>query len=347
MIKVEDYVPPMGDKIVQHEIAVDTYRRAMHLPYYFFDYFKKTFFIPLYTCSDVSGEQEYGGIHPVYSCYCNNDDYHSLPEIDFDMQVSNPIQFSLNASDYLLLPYINYTDPIDSLCILAMTSYRADDTTALITLGQRFFASFDLMVIYDRTDSTAMVGIGQSRKIDSSTLFKIQITVSIICTVILFCLLLYLIYLKRNRIRAEEWLEVHKDLLFGSTWGSLTEVEILEALVKNKSLADTMAAQVDPAQSGTVATNPSSESGSGSKSEKSNSEDESDESSEESKKGGNLNFHKRTGNNRQSKQLTVVEESDNAESQRGKTKHSMSSQRSLPKNSKKFQSDSDESSDGK
>ena len=139
---------------------------------------------------------------------------------------------------------------------------------------------------------------------------------------------------------------MHKDLLFGSTWGSLTEVEILEALVKNKSLADTMAFQTDPAPSETGATNQSSESGSGSKSEQSNSEDESDESSEESNKGGNLTFHKRKEKNRNSKQLTVVEESDRAESQRGKTKQSMSSQRSAPKNDKKFQSDSD-SSDGK
>lgn len=57
----------------------------------------------------------------------------------------------------------------------------------------------------------------------------------------LFLLLVYLIYLRRNRIKAEEWLEVHKDILFGSTWGKMTEVEILEALVKNKNMADTLA----------------------------------------------------------------------------------------------------------
>ena len=57
----------------------------------------------------------------------------------------------------------------------------------------------------------------------------------------LFLLLVYLIYLRRNRIKAEEWLEVHKDVLFGSTWGKMTEVEILEALVKNKNMADTLA----------------------------------------------------------------------------------------------------------
>ena len=58
---------------------------------------------------------------------------------------------------------------------------------------------------------------------------------------VLFLLLVYLIYLRRNRIKAEEWLEVHKDVLFGSTWGKMTEVEILEALVKNKNMADTLA----------------------------------------------------------------------------------------------------------
>ena len=54
MIKIQDYVPPMNDELVYHEIAVDTYYRAMHVPYYFYDYFKRTFFIPMYTCDDVT-----------------------------------------------------------------------------------------------------------------------------------------------------------------------------------------------------------------------------------------------------------------------------------------------------
>lgn len=57
----------------------------------------------------------------------------------------------------------------------------------------------------------------------------------------LFLLLVYLIYLRRNRIKAEEWLELHKDVLFGTAWGKMTEIEILEALVKNKLMAEVLA----------------------------------------------------------------------------------------------------------
>ena len=46
--------------------------------------------------------------------------------------------------------------------------------------------------------------------------------------------------MKYTRMAAEKWLEVHQDVLFGTTWGSMTELEILETLVKNKSLAETM-----------------------------------------------------------------------------------------------------------
>ena len=60
---------------------------------------------------------------------------------------------------------------------------------------------------------------------------------SIIIISVLFLLLVYLIYLRRNRLKAEEWLDVHKDVLFGTNWGKMTEVEILEALVKQKNMA--------------------------------------------------------------------------------------------------------------
>ena len=99
------------------------------------------------------------------------------------------------------------------------------------------------MVVYNREDDTAVMSIGGSTDVEEKKIFTLQITLAVVCTIILFLLLLYLIVLKRNRIRAEEWLEYHKDMLFGSTWGNMTEVEILEALVKNKSLADTLVVQ--------------------------------------------------------------------------------------------------------
>lgn len=51
-------------------------------------------------------------------------------------------------------------------------------------------------------------------------------------------MLVYLIYLRRNRIKAEEWLEQHKNTLFSHAANLKTEEEILEALVKSKELQD-------------------------------------------------------------------------------------------------------------
>jgi hypothetical protein len=51
-------------------------------------------------------------------------------------------------------------------------------------------------------------------------------------------MLVYLIVLRRNRIKAEEWLEQHKGTLFSHAANLKTEEEILEALVKSKELKD-------------------------------------------------------------------------------------------------------------
>ena len=69
----------------------------------------------------------YPGFSNIYTCYCNNGDYHSLPDINFELKNLN-MQFDLAASNYLLLPYINYTRPV-SLCLLAM------DTTSEMRNG--------------------------------------------------------------------------------------------------------------------------------------------------------------------------------------------------------------------
>ena len=85
------------------------------------------------------------------------------------------------------------------------------------------------------------MAISDSTGIVDKEALTVQITISALFTVLLFLVLLYLIYLKRNRVKAEKWLNDNKDLLFSGTWGSMTEVEILEALVKNRGLTETLA----------------------------------------------------------------------------------------------------------
>ena len=140
------------------------------------------------------------------------------------------------------MPYINYDPPIMSQCIFGIDGYKVIGTLdeSVLTFGQRFLAKFPLMVVYDREAKSVKVAIGNSDETDK--LPWLPLSLCFIPGIGLFLILLYLISLKRKRLRAEEWLETHNDILFGATWGSLSEIEILESLVKNRGLATTMAA---------------------------------------------------------------------------------------------------------
>ena len=83
-----------------------------------------------------------------------------------------------------------------------------------------------------------MMAISGSENVNELVNVLAPILIGVVFSVVFFGLLLYMINLKFTRIRAEKWLEIHQDVLFGTTWGSMTELEILETLVKNKSLTE-------------------------------------------------------------------------------------------------------------
>ena len=120
--------------------------------------------IPSFTCDNITPNMTYTELDPVYSCFCNNDDYHSLPTVNFEL-VAYDIQYDLDAADYLLLPYINYTRPI-SLCVFAIARQEQitleGSDTPVITLGQRFLSKFPLMAVYNREKLGCVMSIGGS-----------------------------------------------------------------------------------------------------------------------------------------------------------------------------------------
>ena len=140
----------------------------------------------------------------------------------------------------MFMPFINYTDPIDARCILALLSYEEVASAQEITLGQRFFAKFGLMVVYNRATKSAYMAISGGENLNQTIHVLGPILWGAVFSILFFGLLAYLINMKYTRMRAEKWLEVHDDVLFGTSWGSMTELEILETLVKNKNLADEM-----------------------------------------------------------------------------------------------------------
>ena len=47
------------------------------------------------------------------------------------------------------------------------------DGPSMITLGQRFFAKFPLMVVYDRAQATGVMSIGKSKDTGGGNEFKV------------------------------------------------------------------------------------------------------------------------------------------------------------------------------
>jgi len=67
--------------------------------------------IQAYTCDKLpadSPEESYPSLSSTYSCYCNNGDYHTMPDINLEI-TDHKTQFDMTPGDYMFLPYLNYT----------------------------------------------------------------------------------------------------------------------------------------------------------------------------------------------------------------------------------------------
>lgn len=76
----------MKEELNQQYIGLDTWNRELQLPEFFFNYFMETFMIPAYTCDKMQKKDlHYPGMTDTYACYCNNGDYHTMPQINFEV----------------------------------------------------------------------------------------------------------------------------------------------------------------------------------------------------------------------------------------------------------------------
>ena len=101
-----------------------------------------------------------------------------------------------------------------------------------MTLGQRALATFPYYAVFDRANTSAYIQIGSQTATGSSDAQVFQIIVIVALVIFLFAMLIYLIYLRRARIQAEEWLELNKNTLFSQHSNLKSEEEILDALVQ-------------------------------------------------------------------------------------------------------------------
>ena len=78
----------MKEELEDQILAVDTWRRATLLPGFFYSYFIDTFMIQAYTCDILdpnNTEENYPSLNQTYACYCNNGDYHTMPNINLEI----------------------------------------------------------------------------------------------------------------------------------------------------------------------------------------------------------------------------------------------------------------------
>ena len=202
--------------------------------------------IQAYTCDILdpnNTEENYPSLNQTYSCYCNNGDYHTMPNINLEI-TGMKTQYDMSPGDYMFLPYLNYTQPLSttSLCILGIDEIPENRRLAgdieYASIGQRAMSEFPFYIVFDTDNNSATFALGGATDMNGKGTLGIQISISIAIVIVLFVMLVYLIYLRRNRIKAEEWLEQHKNTLFSHSANLKTEEEILEALVKSKELQD-------------------------------------------------------------------------------------------------------------
>ena len=87
MLKINGYVPPIKEELDETILALDSWNRETQLPEFFYNYFVDTFMVTAYTCDKLNApEKQYPGMSATYSCYCNNGDYHTMPDINLEIR---------------------------------------------------------------------------------------------------------------------------------------------------------------------------------------------------------------------------------------------------------------------
>ena len=209
MPRVQNYTPPVKNR--NEIVKVDTFYRPTHLPDAYYEYFVDTFAIPEYTCDNST--LAYPEISPTYKCYCSGNNYHQMPTIiyqfdDVKIQYSNPPDY------YMLLPYIDYAHYDQTYCILAMsgmTTYLKSLDEEFTIFGQRFLANYPLLIFVDRASDTITASIGNGRHFEAFSNLKYVFLITASLILLMGVLIFYLVKLRTNRIKADQWLDNHKE----------------------------------------------------------------------------------------------------------------------------------------
>ena len=92
-------------------------------------------------------------------------------------------------------------------------------------------ATFPFYAVFDRETNRVAMELGNAQDLGGEKEMGLQLAASAVIVIGLLVLLGYLIYLRKSRIAAEEWLESHENILFSHAKNIKSEEEILQSLV--------------------------------------------------------------------------------------------------------------------
>ena len=137
----------------------------------------------------------------------------------------------------MFLPYLNYTQPM-SLCVLGLgeTMLTQLDGVNYVNLGQRALAQFPFFAVYDRATNTARLELGGAVEQYNNGVKFGPVVIAIAIVIALLVMIVYLIVLRSMRLKAEQWLERNRHVLFNHANKLKSEEEILEAILNSPKL---------------------------------------------------------------------------------------------------------------
>ena len=99
-------------------------------------------------------------------------------------------------------------------------------------MGQRAITLFPFFIVYDRTANTAVFKLGGATSLGSDNSLALKISISVITSLLMYGLIIYMVILRRNRDAAMIWLDENRKVLLKYSDNNKTEEEILQSLVK-------------------------------------------------------------------------------------------------------------------
>ena len=123
-----------------------------------------------------------------------------------------------------------------SLCILNLDRAPGimPDGSEYLSLGQRAMSKFPFYAIFDRETNSAEMQLGGATELGGPQQVGVQVAIAVVCVGILVTGCIYLIYLRKLRLEAEDWLDKNRHFLLTHAKGLMEDDDIIDKIANGK-----------------------------------------------------------------------------------------------------------------